>query len=156
MKALFITLIYLSISVAVLRPASAQTETDIRKKQYNLDKGIALGGYDPVAYFTQHKAVPGQSGYCFVYQGVIYQFASKANQEMFQQEPAAYEPVYGGWCAYGTADGHKAPTDPQAWAVKDGKLYLNYSKQVQQTWKKDPQAYILKADHNWPQLKDHE
>jgi predicted lipoprotein len=73
--------------------------------------------------------------------------------EIFKANPEKYAPRYGGFCAYGTADGHKAPTSPDAWTIVDGKLYLNYDKSVQSLWKKDQQGYIQKADKNWPEVK---
>ena len=74
----------------------------------------------------------------------------------FKANPEMYAPQFGGYCAYGMANGHKAPTDPQAWSIIDNKLYLNYSKDVQKTWKTKSPEYIQTANKNWPELKDKE
>src|ERR1700710_2460342 len=78
--------------------------TDFRVKQFNLDDGVAIKGYDPVAYFVQNRAVKGKKELSYDYHGVNYHFSSLANQQAFQLSPEKYEPQYGGWCAY--AMGH--------------------------------------------------
>jgi YHS domain-containing protein len=115
--------------------------------------GEAIGGYDPVAYFKENKPVKGKTEFGFSWKGADWLFASDQNLEIFKANPEKYAPRYGGFCAYGTADGHKAPTSPDAWTIVDGKLYLNYDKSVQSLWKKDQQGYIQKADKNWPEVK---
>ena len=72
------------------------------------------------------------------------------------KNPEKYAPQYGGYCAYGMSEGHKAPTDPNAWTIVDEKLYLNYSLEVKENWKKDQQQRIVKANKNWPQIKNKE
>ncbi|MEZ0540330.1 YHS domain-containing (seleno)protein [Fibrella arboris] len=116
--------------------------------------GNAIRGYDAVAYFTEGKPVLGDSAYSYAWQGANWRFASDRNRDAFKANPAQYAPQYGGYCAYGTADGHKAPTQPDAWTVQDGKLYLNYNTKVKSLWDKDRTGYIQKADKNWPALKD--
>jgi hypothetical protein len=75
---------------------------------------------------------------------------------VFSKSPEKYAPQYGGYCAYGMSEGHKAPTDPNAWTIVNGKLYLNYSLDVKQKWNKNQMERIDQADKNWPQLKDKE
>lgn len=116
--------------------------------------GNAIRGYDAVAYFTEGKPVLGDSAYSYAWQGANWRFASAQNRDAFKANPEQYAPQYGGYCAYGTADGHKAPTQPDAWTVQDGKLYLNYNTKVKSLWNKDRPGYIQKADTNWPALKD--
>ncbi len=116
----------------------------------------AIHGYDPVSYFTESKPVKGDKQYSFAWNGATWYFASQQNLDAFKTNPEKFAPQYGGYCAYGLADGHKAPTDPQAWLVADGKLYLNYNKEVQLMWKKKQEEYIQKANKNWPTLKDKE
>jgi len=116
--------------------------------------GKAIRGYDPVAYFTESKPVLGDSAITYSYQGATWQFASAKNRDAFEANPAQYAPQYGGYCAYGTADGHKAPTDADAWTIDDNKLYLNYNTNVRKAWNKDRPGFIQKADANWPGLKD--
>lgn len=116
----------------------------------NEDHGIAIKGYDPVAYFTDNKPVKGTAAYKFAYEGVTYEFASEAHRKAFVATPEKYAPQFGGFCAYGTAAGHKADIDPAAFTIVDGKLYLNYSTKVREIWKQDVPGYIHKADEAWP------
>lgn len=119
---------------------------------FKTDDG-AIRGYDPVAYFTEGKAVKGVKEFSYIYQLTPWYFSSAKNLEAFQKDPEKYAPQYGGYCAFGTAEGHKAPTEPEAWSIVNGKLYLNYNKAVQKEWKQDMPGYILKADQNWPSVK---
>lgn len=112
--------------------------------------GVAIRGYDPVAYFTDGKPVKGKAEHTVRYEGAKWQFASKANAEKFKADPVKYAPQYGGYCAWAVSQGYTASIDPQAWKVVDGKLYLNYSKGVQSQWQQDIPGNITKADSNWP------
>lgn len=110
----------------------------------------AIRGYDPVAYFTVGEPIMGSDQFTTQWQGATYKFASAASLELFKAEPAAYAPQYGGYCAYAVAKGATAGTVPEAWSIVDGKLYLNYSLNVQQRWRKDVPGHIRAADQNWP------
>lgn len=112
--------------------------------------GIALSGYDPVAFFTVGQPTRGTAEYKAEYKGSTFHFASQANRDAFVADPAKYAPQYGGFCAYGTAGGYKAAIDPAAFSVVDGRLYLNYNRDVQKVWNKDVPGFIAKADKNWP------
>ncbi|MEO5683736.1 MAG: YHS domain-containing (seleno)protein [Chitinophagaceae bacterium] len=116
----------------------------------------AIRGYDAVAYFKDSKAVKGDSLLSFSWNGVDWHFANQENLDAFKSDPEKFAPQYGGYCAYGLSTGHKAPTDPQAWMITDGKLYLNYNKNVQQIWLKKQTECIQTADKKWPALKDKE
>jgi YHS domain-containing protein len=108
--------------------------------------GLAIGGYDPVAYFTEQKPVKGSP----VYRGSTFQFASDAHRQTFIADPDKFAPQYGGYCAYGMAKGYKAKIDPEAFSLIHGKLYLNYSDAVRTRWLSDVPGYIRQADANWP------
>ncbi len=114
--------------------------------------GIAIHGTDPVAYFSQSKPVPGSSEYKYQWKGATWYFSSAENRELFAQNPEKYTPQYGGYCAYAMTKGEFASTDPKAWSIVDGKLYLNYSKKVQNLWEKDIPGHIAKANQNWSQI----
>lgn len=116
--------------------------------------GKAIKGFDPVAFQIDGKAVAGSENYTFKWKNAEWFFASQAHLDSFKMAPEHYAPQYGGYCAYGTAAGHKAPTETDTWTVKDGKLYFNYNKEVQQKWNKDQKGYIEKADKTWPEIKD--
>jgi YHS domain-containing protein len=112
--------------------------------------GVALRGHDPVAYFKDNKPIKGAAEHKAEYKGSTFHFASQANRDAFVADPAKYAPQYGGYCAYGTAGGYKAAIDPAAFTVVNGKLYLNYNRDVQKEWSKDVPGFIAKADKNWP------
>jgi hypothetical protein len=112
--------------------------------------GPAIKGHDPVAYFTERKPVAGTERLTARYKDATFRFASIANRDAFLADPARYAPQYGGFCAYGAAGGYKADTDPQAWSIVGGKLYLNYSPRIQASWNQDQAGYIVKADRSWP------
>jgi hypothetical protein len=121
----------------------------------NADRaGLALYGYDPVAYHTEGQAVRGLPDLSLSHGDLTYRFATTANREAFQVDPARYLPAYGGYCAYGVASGYKVKVDPEAFTIVGGMLYLNYSKSVQRRWLKDTTGYIATADLNWGQLRD--
>jgi YHS domain-containing protein len=115
--------------------------------------GIAIKGYDPVAYFMDGKPVAGKAEITHSWQGATWRFASTEHRDAFVKEPARYAPQYGGYCAFGVAKGAKYPIDPSAFKVVDGKLYLNYDASVQKDWQKDIPGLIAKANQNWPTLE---
>ncbi len=115
--------------------------------------GLAIRGYDPVAYFTDNKAVKGAENFTAQYKGSQFRFAAEANRAAFTANPERYAPQYGGFCAYAVALGNKAPIDPAAFTIVDNKLYLNYNKPTEVLWRKDIPGYIAKADRNWPEVQ---
>ncbi len=115
--------------------------------------GVAIRGYDPVAYFQQGKPVRGAAAHSHDWNGVTWRFSSAANRDAFAADPAKYAPQYGGFCAWAVSQGYTASIDPNAWKVVDGKLYLNYSRGVQRTWERDVPGNITKADGNWPGIR---
>ena len=114
--------------------------------------GIALKGYDPVAYHSVGKPVEGNQRISYRWRDATWRFASVENRDRFSADPERYAPAYGGYCAYGMAQGAKIDIDPNAWAIVEGKLYLNVNKSVQQTWKADIPGYIARADRHWRRL----
>jgi YHS domain-containing protein len=114
------------------------------------DSSGAIRGYDPVAYFTQGRPVQGSKEFTHRWNGAVWRFASAQNRDRFAAAPQKYAPQYGGYCAYGVASGYAVKIDPAAWSVVDGRLYLNYDRSVQASWKSDIPGYIRKADANWP------
>lgn len=110
----------------------------------------AVGGYDPVAYFTAHQPVKGDKRFVHQWQGAEWRFASAENRDRFAAAPQQYAPQYGGYCAWAVSQGYTASGDPQFWKVVDGKLYLNYDAEVQKKWERDIPGFIAKAEKNWP------
>ena len=120
----------------------------------NVDKsGVAIHGHDPVAYFVDGKPVAGRPEHSATVGAATYWFTSEANLQVFKADPAKYEPQYGGYCAYGVAQGYKPDIDPTAFRVVDGKLYLNLSPAVQKRWLEDIPGFITRANQNWSSLK---
>lgn len=113
-----------------------------------------ISGYDPVAYFTDGKAMKGSGYHVAEYKGVTYAFASKDHKQLFEDHPEKYVPAYGGYCAYGVAVGKKFVSDPEAWKIVRGTLYLNLDKDIQSKWAKDIPGYIKKSEANWKEIKN--
>jgi YHS domain-containing protein len=114
--------------------------------------GVAIRGYDPVAYFKEGKPAPGSEKFTAQYKGSLFRFASAANRDVFAASPERYAPQYGGFCAYAAALGHKAPVDPGAFTIHNHKLYLNFNKPTEDLWRKDINGFIGKADKLWPEV----
>jgi YHS domain-containing protein len=122
--------------------------------EINLDRsGLALKGYDPVAYFKAGQPIEGKGEFTARHGGASYRFSNQANRDEFTASPEKFVPQYGGYCAYGVASGYKVGIDPEAWTIVDGKLYLNYSQSVRRRWREDIPGHIRKADAEWPALK---
>ncbi len=114
---------------------------------------LAIKGYDTVAYFTANAATAGSKNFEHVWNKQTWRFASKENLELFKEAPEKYAPQYGANCAWAVAQNYTAPVDPQAWEIVNGKLYLNYNKDVQKKWREKREEYIKSGDKNWPGLR---
>ncbi|MFZ6011249.1 MAG: YHS domain-containing (seleno)protein [Bacteroidota bacterium] len=115
--------------------------------------GEAIRGYDPVAYFKEGKPVKGKDEFKYTWKSVEWKFSSEQNLKDFAANPEQYAPQFGGYCSYGVADGHKAPTQPDAWTIVDGKLYLNYNLDVKKIWSEKQAEYIATANKTWAEVK---
>lgn len=135
-----------ALVVAMLFSLSAQAG------KFFEDDGFAIGGYDPVAYFTDGKPVEGRAEFSLEHGGATWRFASSANRDAFAADPDRYAPQYGGYCAYAVSQGYTAKIEPDAWRIVDGKLYLNYSTSVNRKWAEDIEGYIKAGDRNWPEI----
>ena len=132
--------------------ALALVSTATRAGDFFETDGVALRGYDPVAYFVAARPQKGQAQYSYEYKGSKFYFASDANRRAFMQSPDKYAPQFGGYCAYGTSQGYKVSTQPDAFAIVKDKLYLNYDKKVQTIWQQDVPGNIQRAEKNWPEV----
>lgn len=139
--------------IASVATAVASVTAGSEQSVNRTSAGVAIAGYDPVAYFVSGAAIEGSEQYRFVVAGTVYHFVSAANRDRFAADPEKFAPQYGGFCAYAVSRGYTAPIDPEAWKIVDGKLYLNYSKRVQRTWEEDVPGNIRKADANWVTLQ---
>ena len=151
-KVFFLILISLSFSLITSAEEPSINGSIQADPTFQDSKGVAIRGYDPIAYFDQEKAVKGKPEFEYRWNGATWRFASSTNRDTFAQDPQRYAPQYGGYCAYGMSSGYAAPIDPQAWSVVNGKLYLNYSLKVRHMWNRDQTGHIAKADVNWPKI----
>lgn len=115
--------------------------------------GKAIKGYDPVAFFKESKPVKGSDKFQYKWKDATWLFSTNENLEAFKTDPEKYAPQYGGYCAYGTSQGHKAPTQTDTWTVLNDKLYFNYNDKVKELWTKDQANLIKVADEKWPEVK---
>jgi hypothetical protein len=117
------------------------------------DKQGAIRGYDPVSYFIAGKPQSGLDSITFQWKDAVWHFSSVENKDTFAKTPEKYAPQYGGYCAYGWAQGYAVKIEPEAWAIVNEKLYLNYDLTVQRKWEKKRADYITKANTNWSKKK---
>jgi len=122
-------------------------------KPVNTDAdGLALKGYDAVAYVIDGKAIRGRADLRYEWNGATWLFATATNRDRFVKEPEAYAPQFGGYCAWAVSRNYTADIDPEAFEIVGGKLYLNYSKLVQLRWRVNRDENIRQGEQNWPQL----
>lgn len=138
------------LALLLLIPSAALATDPVNKSR----GGVVIKGYDPVAYFEQGEPVEGSEEFQHEWQGGTWRFSSVANRDLFAADPDKYAPQYGGYCAYAVSQGSTADIDPEAWTIVEGKLYLNYSKQVRGIWAKDIPGNIKKADRQWREILD--
>jgi YHS domain-containing protein len=123
--------------------------------QVNMDADqVAIRGYDAVAYFTDGKATKGKGEFRNTWHGAHWLFASAAHRDLFAADPERYAPRYGGYCSLALALGAYSDADPEEWTIADGKLYLNLSEAVRDTWRKKREAYIVASEQNWNNHRD--
>jgi len=140
-----------SVFAALIFVVSAVAGSPV--ESVNKDRhGVALKGYDPVAYFEQSKPVKGSPQFAYSWMGATWNFASDADLKKFQSAPDRYAPQFGGYCAWAVSNNYTADADPNAWRIVDGRLYVNYNKDVQMKWEEDMEQRIEAARKNWPAL----
>jgi len=116
--------------------------------------GIAINGYDPVAFFTEGKPLKGLDEFSFNWKNVQWKFISQSNLDSFKTAPEKFAPQFGGYCAYGTSQGHKAPTQADTWTIINEKLYFNYNMKVKGLWDKNRIPLIDSANVKWSSIKN--
>ncbi len=126
--------------------------------QDNVGKNnLAAEGYDLVAYF-ENEAVKGDPAIETTFEGIRYRFSSRAHRETFLRNPVAYQPEYGGWCAYAMGQsGEKVEVNPKTFKIISGRLYLFYNKYFNNTlesWNKNERDLLKKADANWTKYQN--
>lgn len=140
-----LTLIFLTFGLSA--PALAEVP------RVNADEsGVAIEGYDPVAYFEMSKSVKGSPRHKVIHDGATFQFSSARHKELFEKNPDRYVPEYGGYCAFGMRYGQTSRIDPNAWDIVDGRLYLSLNHGTQAIWKTKQSEFITIADRLWRKI----
>ena len=143
----------LVVAAAIFFSVAAPTLAEAKSEIYKNWRGVAIKGYDPVAFHRDGKPVIGSGEYEVKWKDAKWRFASAENRDLFKNDPDKYAPRYGGYCAWAVAEGYTAGVDPEnAWSIVDGRLYLNYNAEIKQKWEKDIPGFIKKADANWPSV----
>lgn len=144
MRFLFALLLALGVpALASANPAPSISATE---------DGVAIGGYDPVGYFTEGHPVAGSPAFTLRWHGATWRFASAASRARFEANPEAYAPAFGGYCAWAISQNYIAPGDPQVWRIVDGRLYLNFNHRAQALWEADLMGAIARGHANWPRV----
>ena len=155
LRGLRLSLLAFSASATILAPAPILAAVPGSTSAVNVDKsGLALRGYDPVAYFDTGRPTKGLPSIDATVNGARYLFATEEHRKAFHADPAKYTPQFGGFCAIGTSFGEKVDADPETGRVVDGKLYVNFNAKVQALFNKDIPGTIARAKQNWPTVKD--
>lgn len=140
----------LTALLATLAMPAGEAAAQSREIYTGLISSVAVGGYDPVAYFADGKPAVGRGDITWTWKGATWRFASVKNRDAFKAAPEAYAPQYGGHCAWAVSEGYTAKGDPRHWKIVNGKLYLNYNAKVQSDWERNVPGHIAKGDKNWP------
>lgn len=119
----------------------------------NTTDGIAIEGYDAVAYHTLAEPTAGSPQFSAEWDGATWHFSSAENRELFAEDPERYAPHYGGYCAQAAAQNQVAEGDPEIWTIEEGRLFVNYNSRYQRRFRSDLTENIAKADRNWPGLR---
>ncbi len=143
---------FIWLSGAVLAAPMALADTARPINTLGSREGIAIRGYDPVAYFRDGGPRRGKPEFSVSHGGATWRFASAEHKALFEADPQRYLPAYGGFCAYGTSRGYLVKIEPEAWSIVDGRLYLNYDLDVRTTWLENTRKFIARAEGNWPRL----
>lgn len=151
----FLAALISAAGLVTLMPDAALAFDQNSTSALNVDaQALAVKGYDVVAYFKNGAPTVGKPEFSAKYDGATYRFANAADRDAFNASPARYVPQYGGFCAMGAAIGRKLDGDPTAWKIVDDKLYLNVDKNIQAKWLEDVPGNLVKANTNWPQIKN--
>jgi len=142
--------ILILLTIGLLSAGNALADKD--PVYTGLLSNTGAGGYDTVSYFQAGQPIRGSTKYTTEYMGATWRFSTAENLALFEETPERYAPAYGGYCAWAVSQGYLAKGDPQHWAIRDGRLFLNYDESVQKRWLKDTEAFIRQADMNWPQV----
>lgn len=114
------------------------------------ENGIAIRGADPVAYFQGRGPVAGLATERVRWRGAVWLFANADNRDVFEWDPRRFAPRFGGYCALAVVEGRLAPSDPRAWSIHEGRLYLLNSYAARRAWLANVEQNIRLAEERWP------
>lgn len=141
-----VSLAVLALLLQPLRPALAD------QPMFHVEEGLAIGGYDTVAFFIEGNAVQGHSDHAVIWKGAVWRFVSEDNQYSFEADPRAFAPMFGGYCAYAVSQGYLVSGSPQSWQIVEDRLYLLFNTEVQEIWRGEMSELIVQASANWPDV----
>ncbi|MGB0630813.1 MAG: YHS domain-containing (seleno)protein [Alphaproteobacteria bacterium] len=139
-----------ALAIIALLFAAPATAASVER---NIDNfGIAVAGYDPVAYFEIGKPVKGSASHALEHDDATYHFVNKKHRDLFSENPEKYTPAYGGWCSFGMRYDQKSRVDPHSWDIVDGKLYLTLNGGTRAVWRQKIAENISVADKLWKKI----
>ena len=140
------------VAFAVIMMAHAAPTLADGKVNTGYFGGVAIDGYDPVAYFVDNRAEKGSENYSYVWLGTPWHFVNEEHRELFKTDPVRYAPQYGGYCAAEVAGSGSVTVniDPEAFKIIDGKLYITYDKVHTDEFAAQANQVVRKAEANWP------
>lgn len=136
----------------IVGSSQASTQSRTYPPAYAAADRLALGGHDPVAYLTDGQPVAGDPAITLDWNGATWRFATAENRTMFEANPQASAPQFGGYCAWAASQGYIAPGDPTVWRIVDGRLYLNFNDRARMLWEQDIPGAIARGEANWPRI----
>ena len=142
----------IGLALALAPVAAVAERRSLAHTIYYQDLGYAIGGYDPVSFFRHDEPLQGQTTYAVMWKGVTWLFSSAEHQAIFEANPRAYAPQFGGYCAYGVSVGKLVSGDPHAFEIRDGALFMLHSPEVQLRWNGARQERLNAAQANWPEI----
>ncbi len=152
MKILHCTLVFLALALPPVQTFAGPSPASARHLVNRTRAGLAIQGYDPVAYFTAQKAMKGLPAFTADHDGATYQFSSAEHRALFLKDPAKYAPAFGGYCGYAASINRLSPIDPAYFQVIEGKLILQHNQKALDKWNADLAGNLTKANSNWPGL----
>jgi hypothetical protein len=144
-------LVVLLLSLTISSPPQAATAERIVVDRHT---GIALGGFDPVAYFVDADAMRGKGELEHSFAGVVWRFRNEGNRAAFAANPEVYMPRFGGYDPVAVARGVGVPGDPRLWLIVENRLYLFYTPEARTAFGDNPKGLLDVAEHSWPTVQE--
>jgi hypothetical protein len=144
-------LVVMAFAAGIFTPLVLRAATD-NHLAVNGTTGLAISGFDPVAYFTEGKALFGRPEIELNLEGAVWRFTNKGNRGAFTSHPDVYAPRFGGYDPLAIGRGRSVQGHPLIWAITGQRLYLFYSEQARTAFLADPGRIIEAAERKWPNL----